>query len=319
MATNDLFLQLLRTSSDHYSLYGDYALDIIDSTDGFYIRNYTKADLEIYKSLPEIDSKYVRINQLINKRITHIEANLNERIAEFMRNEDSVTADSVTADSVTADTISNKSTGVPVVALYTEEIEEFIHAFDDYEPVTSVEPVAPVVEPVEKPDDGVSTKPDRSFCNKPFVLSQFLSEMHLYTLNDIVNIINEHKSELDSLYGRFIISMHTGKRYDDTADEINDRLIYAMLCGVNEKIVKLNLNYNCGKLVQKYVSIYGTPEFDAKDLALEILQTKYKGGTECITHLAKSYFSYLELLQTGLIIGVNSLQAGFAADVHKYS
>ena len=307
MATNDLFLQLLSTSPEHYSLYGDSALDIIDSHGDFYTREHTKADLALYESLPVVDSKYIRINELINKRIAHFEAYLAEHCAESVVTAD---ADIVTAKSL--DTISVEPVVASVIeptpdsTLSSEEIVDLVQKFADNN--TIVDSIAPV-----------STEPSRSFCNKPFVVSEFLSEMHLYTLNDITNIVNEHKSELDSLYCRFIISIHTGKKYDDVADEINDRLLYAMLCKVNHKIIEFNLTDRCNKLVQKYANIYNTPHFIAKDLAREILQTKYKGGTVCITHLAKSYFSYLELLQTGLIVEASVVQTGFVIDVHRYN
>jgi hypothetical protein len=125
---------------------------------------------------------------------------------------------------------------------------------------------------------------------------QFLSNVHNFTISDIIDIVDANKDLFNNEYAELILSMHTGA--SGTTPGNNDPITYAcygMLFNVNPKVVAFNLGKNGDKITKKYLPSYINGSFNKKDLLIDIIKSSTAKNT--LKHFAKSHFTYVELLE----------------------
>jgi hypothetical protein len=129
-------------------------------------------------------------------------------------------------------------------------------------------------------------------------LDDFLRNMHEYSVIEIMNLVNRNKDTFDSIYAKFIISLHTGKKYEGVPAPWHGNIIYGMLFNVNKTVLEYNLNDSTDMIISKYLPIYGTDAYNRKDLLIDIIKMcRRTKSFKRIGAYAKSHFSYMELLQ----------------------
>ena len=125
---------------------------------------------------------------------------------------------------------------------------------------------------------------------------QFLSNVHKFALNDIIDIVDANKDLFNNEYAEMILSMHTGVPVPARCN--NDPISYAcygMLFNVHPKVVAFNLGENSNQIIKKHLPLYISGTFNKKDLLIDIVMSAVSG--EQIRHFAKSHFTYVELLE----------------------
>jgi hypothetical protein len=287
MATDNLYNYLNSESINQSDLFAT----IIDSKDPFYKYKHNAQDLDNYEKL-YVNPLCKSINNIISKRIARIkhELDFNELDEVFEKALDVKTVPLVKnsqndiIDSNTVNTVSEITSDTTIV-----------NTVPDYIPACMF-----------------------NTCYGPKNRKQFLAQMHKYPSVEIMKIVNENSDKFNDKYAHFIISMHTGVQYDDTPIDIQYRLMHGMLCEINSKVIKFNLTSTCNNaIVKKYVPIYGTPKFNVKDLALDIIKDTKIKHEWTICRLARSYFTYLELMQIGILESVTKEALDYIVEVHN--
>jgi hypothetical protein len=145
------------------------------------------------------------------------------------------------------------------------------------------------------PTEPTATEPVTDLSVPAFDHKHFLRYVYKYTIEDAMNIINANNELFNTPYAEFMIYMYLGLK--PTID-INPKIILAIICRVKKEFIIKRLGTPTIPTLIKYIDI-PDDEFNVKKFAKEIL-LNCGDFTDGVVRLAKSYFTYLELINLGM-------------------
>jgi hypothetical protein len=153
------------------------------------------------------------------------------------------------------------------------------------------------------PEVSINTNPDI-----------FLANMHKYTIIESIDIINANQDAFKTHRAQFIIYMHLGLQPTLFDIDIINKTAIAMFYNVNKSVIKYRTQepteyvYNYNGHFDKYGD---NSEFDLKKFAADFIKLNAHFGLINTFTVLKSCFTYVELVNLGLIECDSTVGIGF--------